>query len=129
MAGNGAIGLMAYGSRNAESSSQAAFAFLPASARRWLGWARSAGAAAVVAVLIALGVANVVLHLGVHELEDGVLWSLRPEGVVATEIARGSAAALAGVQRGDVLIAVNASPVQTISDVFEHQHRATPGAR
>src|SRR5437899_6276491 len=74
---------------------------------RLLAWGRPAFAVVVVVVLIVLGVANVVMRARWHEVEDGVLWSARAEGVVATEVAAGSAAARAGIQRGDVLIAVN----------------------
>jgi PAS domain S-box-containing protein len=97
--------------------------------RRWLSWARSAFAVAVVAVLIALGVANVEMRSRWHEAEDGVLWSARGEGVVAAEIAPGSAAAAAGIERGDVLLAVDGSAVQTPADVVELQHRSAIGAR
>src|SRR5947208_15628501 len=64
-----------------------------------------------------------------HEVEDGVLWTARGEGVVAAEIAPGSAAASAGIERGDVLLAVNGSPVQTPADVVEYQHRGVAGTR
>ena len=96
---------------------------------RWLAWGRSAFAVAVVVVLIGLGIANIELRARWHEVEDGVLWSARTEGVVATEIAPGSAAATAGIQRGDVLLAVNGSPVDTPADVVEFQHRGVAGTR
>src|SRR5439155_11613179 len=96
---------------------------------RWLAWGRSGFAVAVVLVLIALGSANIQMRARWHEVEDGVLWSERAEGVIATEIAAGSAAARAGVQRGDVLIAVNGSPVQSAADVIEYEHRGAPGTR
>src|SRR5436190_4396692 len=94
---------------------------------RWLAWGRPAFALAVVLVLIMLGVANVAMRARWHEVEDGVLWSARAEGVVATEVAAGSAAARAGIERDDVLIAVNGSPVQTPADVIEYEHGGTPG--
>src|SRR5436190_13106653 len=96
---------------------------------RWLAWGRPAFALAVVLVLIVLGVANVVMRARWHEVEDGVLWSVRGEGVVATEIAAGSAGARAGIQRGDVLIAVNGAPVQVPADVVQYQHSGVPGTR
>jgi hypothetical protein len=96
---------------------------------RWLSWVRSALAVAVVGVLIVLGVANIQMRARWHEVEDGVLWTARAEGVVAGEIAPGSAAAGAGIQRGDVLLAVNGSPVQTPADVVEFQHRGVAGTR
>src|SRR5713101_7843046 len=87
---------------------------------RWLVWGRSAFALAVVVVLIALGVANVAMSSRWHEVEDGVLWGNRLEGLTAFEVAAGSAAAAAGLQRGDVLLAMNGSPVQTPADVIEY---------
>ncbi len=96
---------------------------------RWLAWGRSVFAAAVVIVLAGLGVANVEMRARWHEVEDGVLWSARAEGVTALEIASGSAAAGAGIRRGDVLVAVNGLPVETPSDVAEFQHGARPGTR
>src|SRR6476620_11853267 len=96
---------------------------------RWLVWGRSAFAVVVVTLLVALGVANVAMYSRWHEVEDGVLWSSRAEGVTATEIASGTAAEIAGVRRGDVLLAVNGSPVQSASDVIEYQHRGRAGTR
>jgi PAS domain S-box-containing protein len=80
-------------------------------------------------LLIGLGIANIEMRARWHEVEDGVLWSARAEGVVATEIAPGSAAAAAGIERGDVLLAVNGSPVDTPADVVEFQHSGQPGTR
>jgi two-component system NtrC family sensor kinase len=98
----------------------------PAEAR-WLVWGRSAFAVTVVIVLIALALANVALYPRWHEVEDGALWTPRPEGVTAGEVVPGSPAAAAGIERGDVLLAVNGSPVQTPADVIEYQHRSHEG--
>jgi len=95
----------------------------------WFRWGQSALALAVALSLAGLAVANIVLHARWHEVEDGVLWSLRPDGVTAVEIADGSPAARAGVQRGDLLLAVNGAAVQTPGDVIEYQHRAHEGTR
>jgi hypothetical protein len=97
--------------------------------RRWLSWGRSVLAVAVVCVLVGLGIANVQMRARWHEVEDGVLWTARAEGVVAAEIAPGSAAATAGIQRGDVLLAVNGAPVQTPADVVEFQHQGVAGTQ
>src|SRR2546423_11156190 len=86
---------------------------------RWTAWGRSGLAVAVVAVLMVLGVANIATHVRWHEVEDGVLWTARAEGVTAAEVAPGSTAEAAGIQRGDVLLAVNGSPVPTPRDVVE----------
>jgi len=80
----------------------------------------------VVVFLATLGTANVVTHLRWHELEDGVLWATREEGVAAVQVAGGSAAARAGIQTGDLLLAVNGSPIYTQSDVIAYQHAAKP---
>src|SRR5712692_1374922 len=96
---------------------------------RWLAWVRSLLAVVVVVVLVALGVANVAMYSRWHEVEDGVFWGARAEGVTATEIVPGSAAASAGIQQGDVLLAVNGSPVSTPADVVEFQHRSHEGTR
>jgi len=97
--------------------------------KRAIAWGRSVFALFVVAVLIGLGVANVAMSGGWHEVEDGVLWGVRPEGVTALEIAPGSAAAAAGIARGDVLLAVNGSPVQSPADVIDYQRRGGDGTR
>ena len=79
---------------------------------RWFGWGRSLFAVVVVASLIALGIANVATYSRWHEVEDGVFWGARAEGVTAIDFAPGASAAAAGLQRGDVLLAVNGQPVQ-----------------
>ena len=119
------------GRRSADSSWAMTSAFLRSGSTesRWLIWGRSGFAVLVVLVLIGLGLANIVMHTRWNEVEDGVLWAGHSEGVVATEIAAGSPGAAVGIQRGDVLIAVNGSPVQAPADVVEVQHRGVPGTR
>jgi two-component system, NtrC family, sensor kinase len=95
----------------------------------WVVWGRSAFALMVVTVLLALGVANIALRARWHEVEDGVLWGARAEGLTALEVASGSAGAASGVQRGDLLVAINGSPVQLPADVVEFQHRSREGTR
>ena len=96
---------------------------------RWLVWGRSLFAVTVVAALVALGIANVAMYSRWHEVEDGVLWSARAEGVTAAEVAAGTAAAAAGIERGDVLLAVNGSAVESPSEVLEYQHQGHVGTR
>src|SRR5439155_6160391 len=95
----------------------------------WVVWGRSAFALMVVTVLLALGVANIALRARWHEVEDGVLWGARAEGLTALEVASGSAGAASGVQRGDLLVAIDGSPVQSPADVVEFQHRSREGTR
>ena len=96
---------------------------------RWLSWGRSLFAVAVVLVLVALGIANIAMRARWHEVEDGVLWGARPEGVTALEVSTGSVAALAGVVPGDILLTVNGAPVHTPAEVVEHQHQKPQGTR
>jgi PAS domain S-box-containing protein len=86
-------------------------------------------AIAAVLVLVSLGVANMRLRARSHQLEDGVLWSPRPEGVTATEVIAGSAGELSGIRQGDVLIGVNGTPVQTPADIAAVQRRSREGTR
>jgi two-component system NtrC family sensor kinase len=96
---------------------------------RWLAWGRSVFAVAVVVVLVGLGLENMALRVQWHEVEDGVYWGARAEGVTAVEIAPGSTGEAAGIRRGDILEGVNGSPVRTPADVVEYYHRAQPGTR
>ncbi len=90
-------------------------------------WVRSVPLMTVALVLFALGVANITSAVRVHEVEDGVLWGVRSGNVTALEVAAGSPGERAGLERGDVLLAVSGQPVQTPADVVEHQHRGEEG--
>src|SRR5258708_848534 len=96
---------------------------------RCLAWARSLLAVIVVVVLVALGVANVAMYSRWHEVDDGALWSARAEGVTATEVVPGSAAAAAGIRQGDVLLAVNGSPVASPADRVQDETHSHDGTR
>src|SRR5256885_16743589 len=96
---------------------------------RWLVWGRSAFAVLVVGSLIVLGLANVITKPRWHEVEDGVLWAARAEGLTAAEVAADSSGAAAGVQLGDLLLAVNGAAVESPSDVVGYQHRGHAGSR
>jgi signal transduction histidine kinase len=90
-------------------------------------WGSSIFAVLIVATLVALGVANIVIRAQWHEVEDGVFWGARAEGVIAVDVAPGSAADAAGVRPGDILLAVNGAAVQTPADVVAYQHRGQEG--
>ena len=92
-------------------------------------WVRSVPLVAIALVLIALGVANITTRIRVHHVDDGVLWGARTAGVTALEVASGSTGHQAGIEGGDVLLAVNGEPVRTPADVVEHQHRSDAGTR
>ena len=96
---------------------------------RWWSTSRSILAVAVVSILIGLGIANVVMRARWHEVEDGVLWTPRTEGVAATEVATGSAGERAGIRVGDVLVAIDGVPIEAPADVVEHSHRSREGSR
>jgi two-component system, NtrC family, sensor kinase len=101
----------------------------PTADTRWSVWGRSAFVVTVVLVLAALGVANVAMRARYHEVEDGVLWAGRPQGVVAIEVALASPAEASGILPGDILLAVNGVPIESPADVVEFQHSGTPGTR
>lgn len=99
----------------------------PAAAPAAVRWWNPALPLVIVTGLLCLGVANIVALANFHELEDGVLWALREDGVVASEIAPGSTAAATGIKRGDVLLAIDDQPVQQVGDVVQALHAATDG--
>ena len=97
--------------------------------RRWAGWGGALLAVGLVAVLTCLAAANVVVRGNWREVEDGVLWAERPEGVVAAEVAPGSPADEGGVQPGDVLLAVDGASVESVNDVLARLHGGRDGSR
>jgi two-component system, NtrC family, sensor kinase len=94
-----------------------------------LGWARAFLSWTFVATLLGLGLANIALRATWHEVEDGVLWVAGPQGVTATEVAPRSAADVAGLRPGDVLLAIGERPVQHPSDVLGFVHAQPAGTR
>ena len=79
------------------------------------------------ALLVPLGVANMVIRASWHEVEDGVLWVNRTDGVTAAEVAARTPAAAAGVQVGDVLLAVDGRPIDRRADVIDLLHNSREG--
>jgi two-component system, NtrC family, sensor kinase len=94
----------------------------------WRRWSRPALPIAVVSVLLSLGVANIVARASFREVEDGVLWTQTPEGVMAADIAESTPAAAVGLTRGDLLLAIDDRPVQQVSDVINALHASEAGA-
>ena len=93
----------------------------------WRRWSRPVLPVAVVGALLCLGVANVVARASFNEVEDGVLWTQTPEGVMAADIAEHTPAAAIGLKRGDLLLAIDDRPVQQVSDVINALHAAEAG--
>ncbi len=60
-------------------------------------------------------------------MEDGVLWAASTGDLTAREIAPGSPAERAGLRAGDVLMAIDRKPVDSIDDVVAALHTATDG--
>ena len=87
-------------------------------------WGTHSLALVVVACLLALAAANISLRAKWHEVEDGVLWAQRADGVVAAEVTPEGAAARAGVEPGDLLLAIDGQPVDSTDRVLEALHGA-----
>ena len=94
----------------------------------WTRWGKPGLPVAIAAALLCLGLANIAARATFNELEDGVLWTQRPEGVVVADIAAGTPAARVGLQRGDLLLAIDDRPVEDVADVVQALHAAAPGA-
>ncbi|MGE0446630.1 MAG: ATP-binding protein [Vicinamibacterales bacterium] len=93
-----------------------------------LHWWRPVLPVVVVSLLLGLGIANVAALATWNEVEDGVLWTARAEGVVAAEIAAGTPADAVGLRPGDLLLAIDDQPVQAVDDVVAALHREDAGA-
>jgi PAS domain S-box-containing protein len=85
-------------------------------------------ALAVVLVLLGLGLANIYIRATWHEVEDGVLWVARTDGVTAAELADRAPAKRAGVRVGDVLLAIDGRPVESPADVAAAAHAVSETA-
>jgi len=81
----------------------------------------------VVSALLCLGAANIASRATWHEVEDGVLWTSRAEGVVAADVAAGTPAQAVGIKHGDLLLAIDDQPVQDVADVVAVLHASVAG--
>ncbi len=95
----------------------------------WREWQRFILPITTALLLLAMGIANIVQRAASDEVEDGVLWVERSAGVVAAEVAAGSAANQAGIRPGDVLLAVDGHPVTERDQVLAVQLGAQAGDR
>ncbi len=90
-------------------------------------WMRSTSQVGLVALLLCLAVANIAQRARWNEVEDGVLWRASDNDVVAAEVAPGTGAARAGLQVGDVVLAVDGRPVTSPQDVVKILHSSSHG--
>ena len=90
-------------------------------------WLKSTVHLAVVAALLCLAAVNLRVRATFNELEDGVLWKVTNGSVVAAEVAEGTPAAALGIQRGDVLEAIDGVPVDSERQVVDALHAAKRG--
>jgi PAS domain S-box-containing protein len=89
--------------------------------RTLAGW----GIFALVGVLLCFGALNIAVRATSHKLEDGVLWEVRPEGITASDVATRGGAMAAGIRPGDVLVAIDGVPIETVDTVQRALSRAT----
>jgi two-component system, NtrC family, sensor kinase len=88
------------------------------------------GTSLIVAMLLFLAGLNIAQRATWRELEDGVLWKTAAGGeIVAAEIAQGTAAARAGIERGDVLLMIDGRIIERVADVVDTLHHAENGER
>jgi two-component system NtrC family sensor kinase len=92
-------------------------------------WLRTTSHMAVVVALLCLAAANLYTRWTWSEMEDGVLWKTVANAVTAGEVAKGSPAAGAGIQPGDILESLNGQKVDTEAQVTAALHQATTGER
>ena len=81
----------------------------------------------VALVLASLGIYNIVLKATWTIMDDGVFWKDATQGVVAARVAAGAPGALAGIQEGDVLLALGGEEVVNAVQVEAHLHASHQG--
>lgn len=99
------------------------------STSRLMAWTHNSAFLVLVACLLVLAAANISLRASWAEMEDGVLWAGRPEGVFAAEVAQRSGGGTGGVQPGDLLVAIDGHAVETPDQVVQILHATRPGER
>ena len=88
---------------------------------------RAAAHVAIVAVLLCLAAANIKVRWTWSEAEDGVLWTVAANDIIAKEIAAGSPAARHDIRPGDILVGINGADVTSLQDVTDALHAAKAG--
>ena len=94
---------------------------------RWGPWAPPVLAVALVAALMCLAAANMVVLANWNEVVDGVLWIDRAGSITAAEVGPGEAGDLAGIEVGDLLLAIDGVPVETAAGVVAVLHAGRSG--
>jgi PAS domain S-box-containing protein len=79
--------------------------------------------------LAALGVYNIARKASFTLLDDGIFWVDAPQGVVAARVAPGAPGAQAGIQAGDILLALDDEEVRRATEVEEALARGARGSR
>jgi PAS domain S-box-containing protein len=95
----------------------------------WREWPRSIFPIVMALALLAMGIANIVERATSDDVEDGVLWVERSAGVVAAEVADGSPAQRAGIHPGDILLAIDSTPVTDRHTALQVQIESKAGDR
>ena len=99
-------------------------------ASRYRGeWGRALLAVGVVAVLLCLAIANAVVRADGSGVEDGVLWRESADGLIAAAVAPDSPAALAGIETGDVVLAVGGEPIERHAGLLRVLRSVADGTR
>jgi two-component system, NtrC family, sensor kinase len=90
-------------------------------------WLRLVAQAVVVIVLLCLAAANIALRARWSEMEDGVLWKVTGDELVARAVAEDSPAATVGIRPGDRLLAIDGRPLDTVEQVMAVLHASRRG--
>ena len=99
----------------------------PSQRSSWVRTLPSMTTSVIVAALLCLAALNVMQRASWSEMEDGVLWKLSGGEVAAADVAKGTAAERAGLQRGDVLLAIGDREIQRVEDVVDVLHTSRTG--
>ena len=99
----------------------------PSQRSSWVRTLPTMTTSVIVVALLCLAALNIMQRASWSEMEDGVLWKISGGEVAAAEIAKGTAADRAGLQRGDVLLAIGDREIQRVDEVVDVLHTSGPG--